>query len=259
MRERRGFFWTAMHPDLQRLIELQRLESAAHISERAIAGEAERRHALDAEIEAARQLLAGSKEHLAENQSARRAIEKDVAVHQGRLSKFRDQLMAVKTNVEYTAIQKEIEYAQAEVRKLEDLILERMVEADDLTAAVKRAEAALASGQKAVDAERTALVADVAEQKASLERLKADRLAIVAALDPKVLALFELVSRRRNGVAVSEAKDGICTICHVRLRPQVFNTVLRNDDILQCDHCNRILFSIPVSKAAPDAVSQPAS
>ena len=43
--------------------------------------------------------------------------------------------MAVKTNVEYQAMQKEIEFAQTEVKTLEDRILERMLEADELTAA----------------------------------------------------------------------------------------------------------------------------
>ncbi len=248
-----------MHPDLQRLIELQRLDSAARLAERRIAGEAERQRAFDAQLEAAREQVAAAKERLAENQNARRTIEKDVAVQQGRLSKFRDQLMAVKTNIEYQAMQKEIEYAQTEVKKLEDQVLERMVEADDLASAVKRTEAALAAEQKTVDADRKALVADVAEQKSSLERLTSERVAVVSSLDPKVLTLFDLVSRRRNGVAVAEAKDGICTICHVRLRPQVFNTVLRNDEILQCDHCNRILFFAPVATASADAVSQPAS
>ena len=248
-----------MHPDLQRLIELQRLDSAARLAERRIAGEAECQRAFDAQLEAAREQVTAAKERLAENQNARRTIEKDVAVQQGRLSKFRDQLMAVKTNIEYQAVQKEIEYAQTEVKKLEDQVLERMVEADDLASAVKRTEAALAAEQKTVDADRKALVADVAEQKTALGRLTSERVAVVSSLDPKVLTLFDLVSRRRNGVAVAEAKDGICTICHVRLRPQVFNTVLRNDEILQCDHCNRILFFTPVAKASADTVSQPAS
>ncbi len=51
-------------------------------------------------------------------------------------------------------------------------------------------------------------------------------------------------------MAVAEARDGICTICHVRLRPQVFNPVRRNDEILQCDNCNRILYFVPVPAAA---------
>ena len=95
-----AFFVSArcMNADLERLIALQRLDSAAHDAERRLAEEPEREKALDARLEAARQRVAAAKERLAENQNARRAIEKDVAVHQGRLSKFRDQAMAVKTN-----------------------------------------------------------------------------------------------------------------------------------------------------------------
>ena len=80
-----------MNPDLERLIALQRLDSAAHAAEPRLADEPEREKALDARLEAARQRVAAAKERLADNQNARRAIEKDVAVHQGRLSKFREQ------------------------------------------------------------------------------------------------------------------------------------------------------------------------
>jgi predicted nucleic acid-binding Zn-ribbon protein len=97
-----------MLPDLERLITLQRLDSTAQDAQRRLAEEPERGRALDGRIAAARLKVNAAKEQLAENQSARRASEKDVAVHQGRLSKFREQLMAVKTNVEYQAMQKEI-------------------------------------------------------------------------------------------------------------------------------------------------------
>src|SRR6185436_10230477 len=216
-------------------------------AQRRLAEEPERLKAFDARVEAARVAVAGAKERLAENQTARRSIEKDLAVHQGRLSKFRDQLMSVKTNVEYQAMQKEIEFAQHEVKAYEDKILEGMLEADDLTAAVKRAETESAAEQKAVETERKAYAADLAGVGEALERLTAERAEVVSSLSPQVLSTFELVSRRRNGVAVAEARDGICTICHVRMRPQVFNTVRRNEEILQCDSCQRILFFVPVA------------
>jgi predicted nucleic acid-binding Zn-ribbon protein len=60
-----------------------------------------------------------------------------------------------------------------------------------------------------------------------------------------------VVAKRRHGVAVAEARDGICTICHVRLRPQVFNTVRRNDEVIQCDSCQRILYFVPPAPLAP--------
>jgi predicted nucleic acid-binding Zn-ribbon protein len=94
-----------------------------------------------------------------------------------------------------------------------------MLEADDLTAAVKRAEAEAAAEQKAVEADRKAYAAELAGVRERLERMTAERAEVVSAIAPQVLATFELVARRRNGIAVAEARDGICTICHVRLRP----------------------------------------
>ncbi|MGB7219367.1 MAG: C4-type zinc ribbon domain-containing protein [Vicinamibacterales bacterium] len=249
----------SMNADLDRLIALQRIDSAAHAAERQVAEEPERQKVFEARLEAARQGVAAAKERLAENQSTRRTIEKEVAIHQGRLSKFRDQLMAVKTNQEYQAVQKEIEFAQAEIKTIEDKILERMLEADELASLVKRSEAEMAAEQKAIDADRRAMAAELSEVKATLERLAGERATIVAALGPQTLATFELIAQRRNGVAMAEARDGICTICHVRLRPQVFNTVLRNDHITQCDSCQRILYHVPAaSPAQPDGVAQPA-
>jgi predicted nucleic acid-binding Zn-ribbon protein len=240
-----------MLPDLERVIALQRLDSANHDAQRRLAQEAERIKAFDARLDAAKAAVAAAKERLAENQAARRGIEKDVAVHQGRLSKFRDQLMSVKTNVEYQAMQKEIEFAQTEVKTHEDRILERMLEADDLTATLKRAEAESAAEQKAVDADRKAYAAELAAVRDGQARNTAERADLVRALSASVLATFELVAKRRQGVAVAEARDGICTICHVRLRPQIFNIVRRNEEIVQCDSCQRILYFVPVAAPAP--------
>jgi predicted nucleic acid-binding Zn-ribbon protein len=241
-----------MNADLQRLIDLQHLDSAAHDAQRRLAEAPERERALEARLETARQHVAAAKEQLTESQNARRTIEKEVAVHQGRLSKFREQAMAVKTNQEYHAVQHEISFAQSEIKKLEDTVLERMVEGDELTANVKRADSELAAEQKAIEVERRAMAAEATEMQAAIDRLAVERAAVVAAMDARVLYTFEQVARKRHGVAVAEARDGICTICHVRLRPQVFNNVLRNDAIVQCDSCNRILYYIPATKAAPD-------
>src|SRR5947209_1565910 len=158
-----------MNADLERLITLQRLDSTAQDARRRLAEQPEHERALEARLDAAKERVAAAKAQLAENQTARRDIEKDVAVHQGRLSKFREQAMAVKTNQEYHAVQKEIGFAQGEIKTLEDKILERMLEADDITAASKRLEKALADEQKAVEADRKALQNETTELNVSLE------------------------------------------------------------------------------------------
>jgi predicted nucleic acid-binding Zn-ribbon protein len=246
-----------MNADLENIISLQRLDSAAHAAGRRLAEEPEREKALEARVATARDAVAAAKEHLSQSQAARREDEKTVALHQGRLSKFRETAMAVKTNQEYHAVQKEIEFAQKEMKTAEDKVLERMLEGDELTAAVKKAEAELAAETKKVDADRKAMAAEFAELRASLERIGAERTAVVGSLSPAVMSTFERVAQRRGGVAVAEARDGICTICHVRLRPQVFNTVRRNEEILQCDSCQRILYFVP-PPAAPATEAAPA-
>ena len=236
-----------MHADLERVIALQRLDTAASEARRKLAEGPEREKAFTERIEAAKQRVADAKAQLAANGEARRNIEKDVALHQGRLSKYRDQAMAVKTNQEYHAIQHEIAHAQGEVKKHEDGILERMIEADELTATIKAAEADLAAQQKTIDADRKSMQAADAELQKSLEKLTADRTAILGAIDKSVLSTYERAAASRQGIAVAEAKDGICTICHVRLRPQMFNTVRRNDAITQCESCQRILYFVPAT------------
>src|SRR5262252_738037 len=249
-----------MNADLEHLIVLQRPNSAAQDAKRRLAEEPEREKTFEAQLAAARDGVAATKTKLADSQGVRREHEKTVALHQGRLSKFREQAMAVKTNQEYHAVQKEIEFAQTEMKAAEDQVLERMIEADDLAAAIKRAEAELVAEQKKIDAARKAMTAESSELKATLERVAAERAEVVRSLTPQVLSQFELVSSRSNGIAVAEARDGICTICHVRMRPQVFNTVRRNEEIVQCDSCSRFLYFVPVPAPtpAPDAAHQPA-
>ena len=236
-----------MHADLERVIALQRLDSEAAAARKKLAEGPERETAFDARLEAARLAIADAKAKLAANQEARRAIDKEVAVHQGRLSKYRDQAMAVKTNQEYHAIQHEITHAQGEIKKHEDIMLEHMVEADDLAATIKAAEAQLAAEQKTIEADRRKAHAEDAALQTALDGLGAQRAALVGAIDRRVLAIYDTAAAKRQGIAVAEAKDGICTICHVRLRPQMFNEVRRNDGIVQCDSCQRILYFAPAA------------
>jgi hypothetical protein len=180
------------------------------------------------------------------NQDARRDAEKDVAVYQGRLTKFKDQLSAVKTNREYQAMQLEIATAQSDLGNVEEKVLERMVEADELTAALKRAEATLAAQSREIEAEKKALIANLSKTEASLAQATEARAGLVTDLEPRLVGLFEQVAKVRKGIAICTAtRDGLCSLCHVRLRPHVFQQIRQNDAIIQCDSCQRLLYWIP--------------
>jgi predicted nucleic acid-binding Zn-ribbon protein len=244
-----------MSPDLQRLIDLQRLETTIAEARAAIAAHPQRLAEADAQLAAATQLLDAARSRLKDNQDARRALEKDVALYQGRLSKFRDQQSAVKTNKEYQALGHEIETAQRDLGSVEEKVIERMVEADAIAGDVKQAETMFAARRQEIEAEKKRLNEDLAAVEASLKAATEARTALLAQMEPRLVATFEQVARARKGIAVTMAtRDGLCSVCHVRLRPQVFQQIRHNDSIVQCDSCQRILYYIPPPPPAEGAV-----
>ena len=88
-------------PDLERLIRLQQLDTAADEARRKIADHPERAQQLDEALQSARDRLADVKGRLTTAQERRRVDEKEVAAVQARLAKYKDQLLEVKTNREY--------------------------------------------------------------------------------------------------------------------------------------------------------------
>lgn len=234
-----------MLPDLQRLIELQDIESRAAVATKAIAEAPARIAALDALLQSATAALAAAKQSLADNQSHRRSIDNDLISAQQRQEKYKEQLMAVKTNDEYRAMQHQIEAVGVEVGQHEERVLVSMMEADDINAGIKKADAALKAAQSKVSAERGAIENDVKANQVALAELNAARDRIVGALDNKgVIDTFQRIAKVR-GSAVARAEGERCTVCQVRLRPAVFAEVRKNDQIVQCDSCNRILFFVP--------------
>jgi uncharacterized protein len=242
-----------MNADLTRLIRLQQLESAADDARRRIADHPARTQALDARLQSTRDVVNGVKTRLTAAADKRRVEEKEVATVQTRLAKYKDQLLEVKTNREYTAMLHEIETAQNDIRGREDRILEVMMESDELNALIKKSEAELTIAEKEIAAERAALDAEQNTLQGEIDRTTAERATLVAQIDRQVLSIFETTAKGRKGVAVAEARNGLCTICHVRLRPQVFNEVLKNESIIQCDSCRRILYYAGGAEAAPAA------
>jgi predicted nucleic acid-binding Zn-ribbon protein len=243
-----------MHADLQLLIHLQELDLAAERDRRRIADIPTARQALDERLVAATGGVEAVKQRLAANQAQRREIDKELAAVQARLSKFKNQLMEVKTNKEYQAMQKEMAVAEQEISGHETRMLERMEEADAIARDLKAADAALKAEQAAVVAERATLDQEQAEAERELEAVLAERAIVTSQISREAFALFERICLSRKGVAVAEARDGLCTVCHVRLRPQIFNEVRRNDSIIQCESCTRILYFVP--SAAPGAAPQ---
>jgi len=249
-----------MHPSLEHLIRLQQLETDAGERKRRLTDLPARVTEADAAVAAARAAREAVAAQVAENTAARRSADKDLGVIQARLTKYKDQLMEVKTNKEYTTMQHEIATAEENVRTFEDQILTLMMQADELTAAVKAADAAVAAEDKKAAGVRGEVEAERSRLEAELAGLSTTRAEVEAKMSPQYVRLFNDGVATRRGVAVSPIRDGHCQACQVTVRPQQIMQARKGDDIVLCESCKRILYVPPPAPAAaapgsPDAVA----
>jgi len=243
-----------MHRDLEHLIRLQRLDLDTDRRRRTLEALPDRQAEAERLVEERTAAVNAARDRAAENQAARRAIEKDLAGQESRLSRFKDQLMQVKTNREYVAMQAEISTAEIEIKQLEDQLLQLMLASDEISASIAASEQDLRREQQAAIATTRQITSESARLDAELGTLRAERDALVREISPEAVALFDQLSRQRKGLALSEVRDGHCSACHVRLMPKVEYAARLNDQILRCESCHRILYSVPRPPGtAPDA------
>jgi predicted nucleic acid-binding Zn-ribbon protein len=243
--------------DLERLIQLQDVESRAAVASKAIAEAPGRIAALDALLQSATTALATAKQSLVTNHTTRRSIDNDLISAQQREGKYKDQLMAVKTNEQLHAMQHQIKSVGDEVGQHEERVLVNMMEADEITATIKKAEAALKAAQSKVAAERSAIESEAKTHHATVAECAIEREQLVSAMNNKgAVETFQRIAKVR-GTAVARAVDERCTICQVRLRPAVFAEVRKGESLVQCDSCNRILYWIPPGAPASPSPAQP--
>jgi len=243
-----------MLPALDALIALQDLDTRAEAARRRLADAPVRVAALDATLAGATQALEKAKAALAESQTARRELEKEAAVAQQRVSKYKEQLMQAKDNKQFHALQHEIATFSAEVQRVEELEIGRMLEVDERTAVAKAAEATLATEKKRVAAEKSAIETESAGLSSELAELQAARAGLAKTIEPRLLTTYETVAKGRKGTGIARVVDGLCEACRVRLRPHLYNQLRAGDQIIQCESCVRILYWIaPKADDAPPA------
>ena len=239
-----------MSPALSALIALQALDSAAEALRKRLADMPAAEQSIAAAVNAARANVDAEKARIQENTQARRTLEKDIAGVDTRLARFDDHKAAVKTNQEYTALLHEISTAKAEKDAIEERLLILMEEGDTLAAGLKAAERTLAEEEDRGRKARATLESDRSQIDKELAHLSSERARESREVDTTLLSKYSQLLKQRKGIAVSKMTGDICDACHVRLRPHVTQQVRRNDAIVQCDSCQRILYFVAPAESA---------
>ena len=245
-----------MSPEIEHLISLQRTDREIQRLKAEIAELPKRVAVIEQRLLGTKAALEKAKAAVKADDAARKKYETAITDLRGKISKYRDQSLEVKTNEQYKALMHEIQFAEQEIGTNEDKILELMVNAEAREKEVKAAEAELKEETAEIEKEKLVARERTAQHEKELAEWTGKRDAASAAVDPDLLRHYERVSKFR-GSGIAEVLDHKCMGCSVVLRPQTYNEI-RSGKLIYCDSCQRILYFDPSKEAPTEAIAEKA-
>lgn len=241
-----------MLPDIEHAIRLQILDDRVGVLTKEIAALPKHIAEIEKKLEGHQRRLEHDRAQQSANQKERKRLEGEIQAGEQKISKLKTQMVDVKTNDQYRAFQHEIDFAQQEIRRHEDRILELMTEAESLDKNVKAAEAVLSAEKTEVEQEKSTARERTESDQAEIATLTGERKNILAAMTPRIASEYERIRKGRAGVAIAEVVQGRCSKCNIQLRPQFLQELKRGESVMVCESCRRMLYwDPPQHSAAP--------
>jgi uncharacterized protein len=227
---------------LRSLLALQKLDDTLLDLERQL-------HDIPAQIQALEKLfeeearrLEGEKKRLKEAALQQRGLDKQLEEGADQLKKKEVRKVEVKTNEEYWALLKEIDFVKDANVKTEDAVLQLLDEVEGLEKAIRLHEREIQQKEMELRSEKDRLERQRLEIDREHQEARDTRRRLSEELPPETLAAYEKIRTQRSRQAVVIVQGEVCPGCHMRIPPQTINEVLLTGEIRHCPYCRRILY-----------------
>lgn len=231
----------AFEDQLALVCELQEIDLNLHDLQQKLDGFPEQIKKVEEAYKAAKVALDAAGHELAEVEKAKRNDESELAASVDHLRNREAKLYAIKTNKEYQAALKEISEGKKFNREREDRILQAMEKIEALTQKITQLNQEFADKEVAYGAKQEALRNEETE---ILEKMSGDvarRPAVTAKIDKAIFRKYEFV-KQRYPKAVAFVSGGVCQGCSTKIPPQLFNEMLRRNELKACPSCQRLIY-----------------
>jgi uncharacterized protein len=197
--------------------------------------------ALEAKVAEAQGAISVKNEELGALEAERTGLEENLAAESENITRSESRLKEIQTQKEYQAVSKEISTAKKLTAELEELILQKIAQAEELKGEIVVQVENLQALEQNVAAQKGEVQERIDTLESGMVTDTASREEIVKGLPASVVRRYTMLREQRRGVAVVEAKDGSCLGCNMNLPPQLYNMLFRGDELITCPHCQRML------------------
>ena len=233
-----------MKDGLELLHDLQIKDDLLKEIDRIIKEIPERIKEIEQERDGKKIIIENSKKKLEINLKERKKFEGDILQIKDKISKYKDQMNKSTTNKEYQGFISEIKYEENKITKVEESIIEKMLESDDIMQEIRESE-------KEYEGIKFEYEKKISDHKSNLEyhinkKQKESKICDTLKVDiPKnLLKKYEALYKNKSGKAISSVETEFCGVCNVKLRPQLLSDLISTNNFITCENCGRILFKI---------------
>jgi len=196
---------------------------------------------IDHELDTAREELAVLETRVVQVEQDKGELETSLAAEQENILRSESHMKEIKTNKEFQAIGREISAARKQTAELEEQILQKIGQIEELTSDISARSTSLAEMEQNVAQRRQEKLTEIEAIQQDVDADAARREVITKTLPASLIKRYNSLRDQRRGQAVAIARDGYCLGCNMHLPPQLYNTLFRGDDMIYCPHCQRVL------------------
>jgi uncharacterized protein len=229
-------------PELIRLIDVQELDKVIMEVTQGLDRLPGEMKALETALEELKVAQATEIQELADLQAQHRDTEMEMADMEEGIKTSRSRLMEIKSNIEYKAMLKEIAFKEDQRDQRETRILELLDRMESQKRLITEQTQQLEEQETILTRLRQEVAVQVKKFEAELAELEEKRKKLRKGVPATLLKRYEFIRQRRNGTAIAPVNEGVCLGCHMNILPQQFIDLQKGTEILQCPHCQRILY-----------------
>lgn len=172
----------------------------------------------------------------------RRQKEGHLNLEQEKVKRAEGRMFEVKTNKEYQALLNEIEAVKEASSREEEEILRVLDEIDELKKNFSKREKEVTAILEKIEAEKKTIQEKMVQDDEIWKKQMERREFLSKQIESKLYKLYSTLKEKRQGVGVVSVKHETCQGCFVNIPPQMFIEVQKNNALIRCPNCNRVLY-----------------
>lgn len=197
---------------------------------------------LETERDGKATIIENTKVKLNENVKQREKLEKEILLIKEKIAKYKDQMSKATTNKEYQGFMAEIKYEENNIASVEEKIIERMLESDEIMAEIRESEAEYNKIASEYNEKIKDLNNSLEYNKTKLKEQAGEKAELRTTIPKNLLRIYDNLMKNKNGKAISYVETEFCGVCHVKIRLQRLNELISTNDMFVCESCGRLLF-----------------